>query len=73
MGYLAASQSFYKDSDILMLATNLLKKRLKTQDRTHKKEAITALFKVFCNIQEALRDNFDKFVSKLDDDDISGF
>ena len=29
VGYLAASQSFHKDSDILMLATNLLKKDLK--------------------------------------------
>lgn len=36
-----------------------------------RKKAITALFKVFLQYPEALRDNFDKFVSKLDDDDIS--
>ncbi|SMN21513.1 similar to Saccharomyces cerevisiae YPL195W APL5 Delta adaptin-like subunit of the clathrin associated protein complex (AP-3) [Maudiozyma saulgeensis] len=29
VGYLAASQSFHKDADVLMLATNLLKKDLK--------------------------------------------
>ncbi|CAI4980444.1 AVN_HP_G0114650.mRNA.1.CDS.1 [Saccharomyces cerevisiae] len=109
VGYLAASQSFYKDSDILMLATNLLKKDLKYDGNNDvvkvgialsglstiitpslardiaddlftmlnstrpyiRKKAITALFKVFLQYPEALRDNFDKFVSKLDDDDIS--
>ncbi|CAI4052612.1 hypothetical protein N7582_005517 [Saccharomyces uvarum] len=109
VGYLGASQSFYKDSDILMLATNLLKKDLKYDGNNDvvkvgialsglstiitpslardiaddlftmlnstrpyiRKKAITALFKVFLQYPEALRDNFDKFVSKLDDDDIS--
>ncbi|CAR29433.1 ZYRO0G08514p [Zygosaccharomyces rouxii] len=109
VGYLAASQSFYKDPDILMLATNLMKKDLKytgTDDVVKvgialsglstiitpplaadicddlftmlnssrpyiRKKAITALFKVFLQFPEALRDNFDKFAAKLEDDDTS--
>ncbi|CCD25489.1 Apl5p NDAI_0F01700 [Naumovozyma dairenensis CBS 421] len=111
VGYLAASQSFYKDKDILMLATNLLKKDLKYSGSNNsdvikvgialnglstivtpslaadiaddlfsmlnssnpyiRKKAITALFKVFLQYPEALRDNFDKFASKLEDDDTS--
>lgn len=109
VGYLAASQSFYKDPDILMLATNLMKKDLKytgTNDvvkvgialsglstiitpslaadicddlftmlnssRAYiRKKAITALFKVFLQFPEALRDNFDKFAARLEDDDTS--
>lgn len=109
VGYLAASQSFYKDPEILMLATNLMRKDLKyggnhdvvkvgialsglstivtsslamdicddlfvmlTSSRAYiRKKAIAALFKVFLQYPEALRDNFDKFVSKLEDDDTS--
>lgn len=109
VGYLAASQSFYKDPDILMLATNLMKKDLKytgTDDVVKvgialsglstiitpslatdicddlftmlnssrpyiRKKAITALFKVFLQFPEALRDNFDKFAARLEDDDTS--
>lgn len=109
VGYLAASQSFYKDPDILILATNLMKKDLKyagTNDVVKvgialsglstiitpslasdicddlfsmlnstnpyiRKKAITALFKVFLQYPEALRDNFDKFAARLEDDDIS--
>ncbi|AET37966.1 Apl5p Ecym_2217 [Eremothecium cymbalariae DBVPG len=109
VGYLAASQSFHKDSDILMLATNLLKKDLKynvnndtvrigialsglstivTPELAHdicedlflmlssskpyiRKKAVTALFKVFLQYPEALRDNFDNFISRLEDDDLS--
>lgn len=109
VGYLAASQSFYKDSDILMLATNLMKKDLKYSGNNDvvkvgialsglstivtpslaadicddlfsmlssskpyiRKKAITALFKVFLQYPEALRDNFDKFSAKLEDEDTS--
>ncbi|AMD21351.1 HER072Cp [Eremothecium sinecaudum] len=109
VGYLAASQSFHKDSDILMLATNLLKKDLKYSAKNDtvrmgialsglstivtpelardicddlllmlnsakpyiRKKAVTALFKVFLQYPEALRDNFDKFVGRLEDDDLS--
>lgn len=109
VGYLAASQSFHKDMDVLMLATNLLKKDLKyggsndtfkvgialsglstivTPDLSKdivddlimmlnsskpyiRKKTITALFKVFLEYPEALQDNFDKFTSKLEDDDTS--
>ncbi|SCU93335.1 LADA_0G02520g1_1 [Lachancea dasiensis] len=109
VGYLAASQSFYKDSDVLMLATNLLKKDLKYDGSNDilkmgvtlsglstmvttplasdicddlfsmlgsskpyiRKKAVAALFKVFLQYPEALRDNFDKFVSKLEDEDLS--
>lgn len=109
VGYLAASQTFYKDADIAMLATNLVKKDLKYSgvDDTSKvgvalsglsaiitpslardicddlvgmlnstrpfirKRAVTALFKVFLQYPEALRDNFDKFAAKLEDDDSS--
>lgn len=109
VGYLAASQSFHKDSDILMLATNLLKKDLKYDGLNDtmkmgvalsglstivtpslasdicedlfgmlnsskpyiRKKAVTALFKVFLQYPEALRDNFDKFVQKLQDEDMS--
>lgn len=109
VGYLAASQSFYKDSDILMLATNLIRKDLKyggTNDVVKvgialsglstivtpslaadicddlfgmlssskpyiRKKAVTALFKVFLQYPEALRDNFDKFAARLEDDDTS--
>lgn len=109
VGYLAASQSFYKDPDILMLATNLMKKDLKytgtddvvkveialsglstiitpslaadlsddlftmlSSSRPYiRKKAITALFKVFLQFPEALRDNFDKFAARLEDDDTS--
>lgn len=109
VGYLAASQSFHKDPEILMLATNLMRKDLK-YDGNHdvvkvgialsglstivtpslaadicddlfimltsskpyiRKKAVTALFKVFLQYPEALRDNFDKFASKLEDEDIS--
>ncbi|CCC66676.1 hypothetical protein NCAS_0A01160 [Naumovozyma castellii] len=107
VGYLAASQSFYKDPDILMLATNLLKKDLKYSGNNDvvkvgialsglsaivtptlaadiaddlfamlnsskpyiRKKAVTALFKVFLQYPEALRDNFDKFALKLEDED----
>ncbi|SJM83715.1 related to AP-3 complex subunit delta [Zygosaccharomyces bailii] len=109
VGYLAASQSFYKDPDILMLATNLMKKDLKYTGANDvvkvgialsglstiitpslasdicddlfsmlnstkpyiRKKAITALFKVFLQYPEALRDNFDNFAARLEDDDIS--
>ena len=109
VGYLAASQSFHKDMDVLMLATNLLKKDLKyggtndmfkvgialsglstivTPDLSKdivddlimmlnsskpyiRKKTITALFKVFLEYPEALQDNFEKFTSKLEDDDTS--
>ncbi|SCU93663.1 LANO_0E04478g1_1 [Lachancea nothofagi CBS 11611] len=109
VGYLAASQSFYKDPDILMLATNLLKKDLKYDGNNDvlkmavtlsglstmvttslasdicddlltmlgsskpyiRKKAVAALFKVFLQYPEALRDNFDKFVAKLEDEDLS--
>lgn len=109
VGYLAASQSFYKDSDILMLATNLMKKDLKYGGNNDvvkvgialsglstivtpslaadicddlfgmlssskpyiRKKAVTALFKVFLQYPEALRDNFDKFAARLEDDDTS--
>ncbi|CUS23201.1 LAQU0S08e04346g1_1 [Lachancea quebecensis] len=109
VGYLAASQSFHKDPDILMLATNLLKKDLKYDGNNDvlkmgvtlsglstmvtaplardicgdlfsmlgsskpyiRKKAISALFKVFLQYPEALRDNFDKFVAKLEDEDMS--
>ncbi|SCU88098.1 LAMI_0D08768g1_1 [Lachancea mirantina] len=109
VGYLAASQSFYKDSDILMLATNLLKKDLKYDGLNDKvkmgialsglstmvtsslardlcddlismlssnrpyirKKAIAALFKVFLDFPEALRDNFESFVARLEDEDSS--
>lgn len=109
VGYLAASQSFYKDSDILMLATNLMKKDLKYGGNNDvvkvgialsglstivtpslaadicddlfgmlssskpyiRKKAVTALFKVFLQYPEALRDNFEKFAAKLEDDDTS--
>ncbi|CDO94976.1 unnamed protein product [Kluyveromyces dobzhanskii CBS 2104] len=109
VGYLAASQSFYKDSDILMLATNLLKKDLKydLSNETVKmgvalsglstivtpelardicddlflmlnstkpyvrKKAVTALFKVFLQYPESLRDGLDRFVARLEDDDTS--
>lgn len=109
VGYLAASQSFYKDSDILMLATNLLKKDLKydLSNETVKmgvalsglstivtpelardicddlflmlnsgkpyvrKKAVTALFKVFLQYPESLRDGLSKFVSTLEDEDTS--
>lgn len=109
VGYLAASQCFHEDSDVLMLATNLLRKDLKygggndivkvgialsgltsmitpslaadvtddlftmlTSSRPYvRKKAVTALFKVFLEYPEALRDNFDKFVEMLQDDDMS--
>ncbi|AGO13081.1 AaceriAFL076Wp [[Ashbya] aceris (nom. inval.)] len=109
VGYLAASQSFYKDHDILMLATNLLRKDLKyslsnetvrmgvalsglsamvTPELARdicedlflmlhstkpyiRKKAVTALFKVFLQYPEGLRDNFEKFVDRLEDDDLS--
>lgn len=109
VGYLAASQSFHKDSDVLMLATNLMKKDLKFGGSNDvvkvgialsglstivtpalaadicddlfsmlnspkpyiRKKAVTALFKVFLQYPEALRDNFDKFAAKLEDDDTS--
>ncbi|QLL30326.1 hypothetical protein HG536_0A01430 [Torulaspora globosa] len=109
VGYLAASQSFHKDSDVLMLATNLMKKDLKFGGNYDvvkvgialsglstivtpalaadicddlfsmlnspkpyiRKKAVTALFKVFLQYPEALRDNFDKFAAKLEDDDTS--
>lgn len=109
VGYLAASQSFHKDPDILMLATNLLKKDLKYDGNNDvlkmgvtlsglstiitaplasdicgdlfsmlgsskpyiRKKAVSALFKVFLQYPEALRDNFDKFVAKLEDEDLS--
>ncbi|CAL9734003.1 AP-3 complex subunit delta [Monosporozyma servazzii] len=110
VGYLAASQSFHRDPDILVLMTNLLKKDLKYANKddmvkvgialnaistititpslardivddlfsmlnsSHayiRKKTVTALFKVFLQYPEALRDNFDKFTMKLQDDDIS--
>lgn len=109
IGYLAASQSFYRDPDILVLMTNLLRKDLKyaNQDDMVKvrialsgistiitsslatdiaedlitmlnsskpyirKRTVAALFKVFLQYPEALRDHFDKFTSKLHDDDMS--
>lgn len=112
VGYLAASQSFYGDNDVLMLATNLLKKDLRyssarTSDDVIKmgvalsglttmvtpalaadivddlfmilsssnpyirKKAVTALYKVFLEHPESLRDNFDQFAAKLEDSDIS--
>ncbi|CCF60393.1 hypothetical protein KAFR_0K00380 [Kazachstania africana CBS 2517] len=109
VGYLAASQSFYKDADVLMLATNLIRKDLKfTGDNDTlkvgialsglssivspslaadiaedllpmlnstnpyiRKKTVTALFKVFLQYPEALKDNFTNFVAKLEDDDIS--
>lgn len=110
VGYLAASQSFHRDPDILVLMTNLLKKDLKYASKddmvkvgialnaistititpslardivddlfamlnsSHayiRKKTVTALFKVFLQYPEALRDNFDKFTMKLQDDDIS--
>lgn len=109
VGYLAASQSFHKDPDILMLATNLLKKDLKYDGNNDtlkmgialsglsnmitpslasdicddlfamlgsshayiRKKSVTALFKLFLQYPEALRDNFDSFVAKLEDDDLS--
>lgn len=109
VGYLAASQSFYKDTDILMLATNLLKKDLKydlsnetvkmgvalsglsmivTPDLARdicddlflmlnrgkpyiRKKAIAALFKVFLQYPESLRDGLEKFISRLEDEDTS--
>ncbi|CAL9729050.1 AP-3 complex subunit delta [Monosporozyma unispora] len=110
VGYLAASQSFHRDPDILVLMTNLLKKDLKYTNKddmvkvgialnaistititqslardivddlfsmlnsSHayiRKKTVTALFKVFLQYPEALRDNFDKFTMKLQDDDIS--
>lgn len=109
VGYLAASQSFYKDSDILMLATNLLKKDLKYDFRNDtvkiavalsglstivtpelardicddlflmlnsgkpyiRKKAVTALFKVFLQYPESLRDGLEKLVARLEDEDTS--
>ncbi|CEP62437.1 Apl5p LALA0_S05e05644g [Lachancea lanzarotensis] len=113
IGYLAASQSFYKDADVLMLATNLLKKDLRYEGRNDgrndvltmgvtlsglstmvtaplardicedlfgmlsssrpyiRKKAVAALFKVFLQFPEALRDHFDRFTAKLRDDDQS--
>lgn len=109
VGYLAASQSFHKDADVLMLATNLMKKDLKFGGNNDvmkvgialsglstivtptlaadicddlfgmlsspkpyiRKKAVTALFKVFLQYPEALRDNFDKFAARLEDDDTS--
>lgn len=109
VGYLAASQSFHKDADVLMLATNLMKKDLKFGGSNDvvkvgialsglstivtptlaadicddllgmlnspkpyiRKKAVTALFKVFLQYPEALRDNFDKFAARLEDDDTS--
>ena len=109
VGYLAASQSFYKDTDILMLATNLMRKDLNysgandivkvgialsglstiitpslashicndlflmlTSQKSYiKKKAVSALFKVFLQYPEALRDNFERFTSLLEDEDMS--
>ncbi|KAK5778967.1 hypothetical protein RI543_003586 [Arxiozyma heterogenica] len=110
VGYLAASQSFHRDPDILVLMTNLLKKDLKYAGKddmvkvgialnaistiiitpslardivddlflmlnsSHayiRKKTIAVLLKVFLQYPEALRDNFDKFTMKLQDNDIS--
>ncbi|SCU98799.1 LAFA_0G20230g1_1 [Lachancea sp. 'fantastica'] len=113
IGYLAASQTFYKDADVLMLATNLLKKDLRYEGRRDgrndvltmgvtlsglstmvtaplardicddlfgmlsssrpyiRKKAIAALFKVFLQFPEALRDHFDRFAARLRDEDQS--
>ncbi|KAH7587063.1 AP-3 complex subunit delta [Nakaseomyces glabratus] len=109
VGYLAASQCFHEDTDVLMLATNLLRKDLKysgTNDTVKvgialsglssmitpalaadivddlftmlssskayiRKKAVTALFKVFLEYPQALRDNFDKFARMIEDEDLS--
>ncbi|CCH59341.1 hypothetical protein TBLA_0B05070 [Henningerozyma blattae CBS 6284] len=120
IGYLAASQTFYKDDDISILATNLIKNdlkytfsnninntnntnsvstykigialngisnictsslardisddlvlMLKNKNPYIRKKTIIALFKVFLNYPESLRDNFDAFIDCLNDSDLS--
>ncbi|CCK70251.1 Apl5p KNAG_0D05120 [Huiozyma naganishii CBS 8797] len=111
VGYLAASQSFNRDPDILILMTNLLQKDLKysatggndtykigvalsgvssfvTKDLAKdivqdlllmlnnskpyiRKKTVVALFKVYLQYPESLRDTFDQFVLKLEDEDRS--